>query len=73
MHAKRFFQQLQGGNVEITAAYPSKFGDTAVNLEAAAEGEHEEWAELYPAFGKVADEEGFGAVGTLFRRWPRRK
>lgn len=68
MHAKRYFQLLQGFDVEIQAMYPSRFGDTAVNLEAAAAGEHEEWADLYPAFGKVADEEGFSAAGTLFRQ-----
>jgi len=36
MHAKRYFELLEGGDVEITAGYPSKIGSTAVNLEAAA-------------------------------------
>jgi len=67
IHAKRFFQQLQGFDVEIAASYPSKFGDTVANLETAAAGEHEEWSDLYPAFSKVAEEEGFGAPAALFR------
>ena len=67
MHAKRYFQQLKGFDVQITAPYPTRFGDTVVNLEAAAAGEHEEWADLYPAFAKVAEEEGFGTEAALFR------
>jgi len=67
MHAKRFFQALKGFDVEITATFPSKFGDTILNLEKAAAGEHEEWAELYPAFAKVAEEEGFGLEAALFK------
>jgi len=68
MHAKRYFDLLEGRDVEITAAYPTRIGNTAVNLEAAAAGEHEEWAHLYPAFGKVAEEEGFRAAATMFFR-----
>lgn len=66
IHAKRFFELLEGGDVEITATYPTRIGDTAVNLEAAAAGEHEEWAHLYPSFGKIAEEEGFKAAATIF-------
>jgi len=39
-----------------------------VNLEAAAAGEHEEWTNIYPTFGKIAEEEGFAAAATIFRR-----
>ena len=47
-HAKRFFQFLEGGMVEITASYPAgKIGTTKENLKAAAEGEHEEWNDIY--------------------------
>jgi rubrerythrin len=66
-HAHLYFKCLEGRPVEITAAYPSRIGDTLVNLEAAAEGEKEEWSVLYPGFGKVADEEGFPAAATYFR------
>ena len=52
-HAKRFFKFLEGGMVEITASYPAGvIGTTAENLAAAAAGENEEWAELYPEFDK---------------------
>ena len=67
-HAKRFFKFLEGGMVEITAAYPAGIiGDTAANLEAAAAGENEEWEVLYPQFAAIADEEGFPAVAAAFR------
>jgi rubrerythrin len=68
-HAKRFFSFLEGGDVEITATYPAgKVGTTAENLAAAAGGEHEEWTELYPAFAKIAREEGFPAVAAVFEK-----
>ncbi len=66
-HAKRFFSQLQGGGVEITATYPAGVvGKTLENLKAAAMGEHEEWTDLYPGFAKVAREEGLEGVAKLF-------
>ena len=47
-HAKIFFKYLEGGEVEITAAYPAGvIGDTKSNLEAAAAGENMEWTTLY--------------------------
>lgn len=68
MHAKRFFSFLEGGMLEITASYPAgKTGTTGDNLAAAAAGEHEEWSELYPAFAKIAEEEGFKEVATAFK------
>ena len=67
-HAKRFFKFLEGGMVEITAAYPAGIiGSTMENLKASAEGENEEWTELYPAFAKIAEEEGFKEVATAFK------
>lgn len=67
-HAKRFFNFLEGGMVEITASYPAgRTGDTKENLSAAAEGEHEEWSDLYPSFAKTAEEEGFKNIATAFR------
>jgi rubrerythrin len=68
-HAKRFFKFLEGGTVEIVAAFPAgRIGTTAENLEAAAGGEHEEWSDLYPAFAATAREEGFPAIATAFER-----
>ncbi len=67
-HAKRFFKFLEGRPVEITATYPAgKIGTTLENLKAAAEGENEEWTELYPEFARIADEEGFKEVAVAFR------
>ena len=68
-HAKVFFRYLDNGDaVEITAMYPAgKEGTTAENLRAAAMGEHEEWADLYPEFAKVAEQEGFKDVATSFK------
>jgi rubrerythrin len=66
-HAKRFFSFLEGGVVEITAGYPAgKTGDTAANLAAAAGGEHEEWAEIYPRFAQTAKEEGLPEIAAAF-------
>jgi len=68
VHAKTFFKFLEGGMVEITAAYPAgKIGTTIENLIAAAEGEHEEWTELYPEFERIAREEGFKEVAVAFK------
>jgi rubrerythrin len=68
-HAKVYFKHLEGGLVEITATYPAgKIGATAENLLAAAEGENEEWTNLYPAFGDVAESEGFKDVANSFRQ-----
>jgi rubrerythrin len=67
-HAKRFFKFLEGGPVEITAAYPAgKIGTTKENLKAAAEGEHEEWTDLYPHFAEVAQKEGFPEIATAYK------
>jgi len=67
-HARRFFNFLEGGMVEITASYPAgKTADTKENLVNAAAGEHEEWNILYPEFAKVAEEEGFKNISTAFK------
>ena len=68
-HAKRFFKFLEGGCVEVTASFPAGVvGTTAENLKAAADGENEEWTELYPAFAEKAKEEGFPAVAMVFEK-----
>lgn len=72
-HAKRFFKFLNEGGlagetVEITADFPVTLGDTKVNLLAAANGENEEWEDLYPKFADVADAEGFPAIAVAFRK-----
>jgi len=66
-HAGRLFKQLQGGDVEIQAAFPAGvIGTTAENLKAAAGGENHEWTEMYPSFAKTAREEGFDDIADMF-------
>ncbi|QUI22004.1 rubrerythrin family protein [Vallitalea pronyensis] len=71
-HAERFFKFLKETYkheaINITADFPVTLGNTMDNLLAAAEGEHEEWDDLYPAFAKVAREEGFDAIATVFEK-----
>ena len=66
-HAKRFFKFLEGGDLEIMAAYPGgKIGTTSENLLAAATGEQEEHTKLYPSFAAVAKEEGFTEIAAVW-------
>jgi rubrerythrin len=66
-HAKRLFKLLEGGEVEVTAAFPAgTIGSTADNLKAAAGGEHYEWTEMYPGFAKTAREEDLEAAAVVF-------
>ena len=67
-HARQFFSLLEGGMVEITAAYPAGVvGDTAKNLAEAAAGEREEWGVHYENFAKTAQEEGFPHIANTFK------
>jgi len=67
-HAKRLFKFLEGGEVEITAAYPAgKIGTTVENLTESAAGEHYEHTIMYPEFAHIADEEGFEEIAVVFR------
>lgn len=74
-HAKKFLKwaicYTEGENprmVDINASYPLAYSetDTLSNLKSAAEGEHEEWTELYNNFGDIAKEEGFPEIGHTF-------
>ena len=66
-HAKRFFKFLEGGDAEVSAAFPAGvIGSTSENLKAAAGGENYEWTTMYPGFAKVAREEGFDAVALVY-------
>lgn len=67
-HAKVFFKHLEGGDLEITAAYPAgSIRGTRENLEHAAAGENLEWTTLYADFEKIAMEEGLPEVAESFR------
>ena len=54
-HAKLWFKALGG------------LGDTAANLQSAAEGENFEWTDMYDRMAKEADEEGFHELAAQFR------
>ena len=55
-HAKMWFKELNGGEIPTTTE----------NLLAAAEGENDEWTDVYAEFAKVAREEGFDALAYKF-------
>ena len=66
-HAKRLFKLLQGGEVEITGAFPAgTIATTMENLKESAAGENYEYTEMYPGFAKIATEEGFGDIADIF-------
>lgn len=54
-HAKMWFRELGG------------IGDTAYNLESAAEGENYEWTDMYAGFAETAQKEGFLELAAKFR------
>ena len=68
-HAKRFFKYFEGGVATIhNASYPAGvISNTENNLIAAAEGERDEWENLYSAFAEIASAEGFQKVALTFR------
>ena len=72
VHARRFFEELNKrgeklDNIELDAGYPFHSGDLGESLRLAAEDEHKEHAEIYPAFAKDAEEEGFKDIAALFK------
>ena len=54
-HAKLWFKALGG------------IGDTAENLLHAAQGENDEWTDMYARMAREADEEGFHELAEQFR------
>lgn len=68
-HAKRFFKFLEGGEVEVVAAFPAGvIGTTEQNLTEAAAGENHETRQMYPDFASVAEQEGFKEIAAVFRK-----
>ena len=53
-HAKLWFKLIHG------------IGSTAENLADAAQGENDEWTDMYPRMAKEAREEGFDDIAALF-------
>jgi rubrerythrin len=67
-HAKRLFKLLEGGEVEVAAAFPAGvIGTTLDNLKEAAGGENYEYTDMYPGFAKIAIEEGFEEIAEIFK------
>lgn len=65
-HAKRLFKFLEGGDVEIVAAFPAGIiADTHSNLIHAAAGENHEHTIMYPEFASIARAEGFPEIATV--------
>lgn len=68
-HAKVFFKLLEGGEAEITGAFPAGvIGDTRANLKEAADGEMFENTKLYPGFAAIAEAEGFADIAHTFNK-----
>lgn len=66
-HGKRFFKFLEGGELTIETAFPAGIIQTTeLNLLAAAAGERHEYEDLYPAFAKIAREEGFEDIAKTW-------
>jgi len=65
-HAKRLFKFLEGGEVEIVAAFPAGvIGSTIDNLKEAAAGERHEYSKMYPDFARIALMEGFNEIADV--------
>lgn len=75
LHAKEFYKYILSAfdegeyvHMPVNAEYPVSQGNTYQNLIAAAKGEHEEFADLYQAFGDIAKEEGFEEICFKFHK-----
>lgn len=69
-HAERFYdllRSLSGETIHIDGTYPIDQQDSLSGLLRAAEhNEHEEYADVYQAFGDTAKEEGFHEAASAF-------
>ncbi len=71
-HAKIFYKhivELLGdlpAELSVVSTYPVEFRSTADNLVAAAQGENDEWTDLYPKAAQEAKEEGYDAVARSY-------
>ena len=70
-HAKVFYEILKesaGQMINIEADFPADvYTDLRQLLEASANGEEREYAEVYPDFARIAAEEGFADISRTFR------
>ena len=70
-HAKVFYDHLieKGceGVIHVDSGYPLSVGSTAENLKAAADGEYEEFIDLYKQAAIDAEEEGYDDIAESFQ------
>lgn len=73
VHAEEFLEKLKKfsngseDNIDIDAGYPYNIGNTAQNLQFAADGELDEHQNAYPAFAQTAIDEGFHEIAQLWK------
>jgi len=74
-HAKRLFEHIQelkrvlenNKEINVDATAPTIYGTTRENLQAAIDGEHYEYSEMYPEFAKIAEEEDLSKIAERLR------
>ena len=70
-HAKIFYELLKdsaGKNIEITAGYPADvYDDIQKLLDSSVHNESEEFESVYPAFARIAQEEGFAKAAAKLK------
>ena len=76
VHAEEFLEQLRelGGcaeNIQVDGGYPFQLDSTVENLAYAAEGEKQEYEEVYPAFAEIARREGYKDAARLWMQIAR--
>lgn len=72
LHATQFFNKIiektgSRENVAFDAGYPFHMGTLEEGLKFAAQDEHNETEDIYPAFALTAQKEGFEDVAALFK------
>lgn len=70
-HAERFYgllKELSGTTIQIDGGYPvDHYVDVVKLLKSSQHNEMEEFEDVYPAFARVAKEEGFEEAAFVFR------
>jgi rubrerythrin len=73
-HAKVYWDLIaektngKNDNIEICAGYPFKSGNLGELLKFARDAERSENTSVYPAFAKIAEDEGFMDVAETFKK-----
>ncbi len=72
IEAAELFRKMANNEIEHAKLWCKNLEDfskdTVSNLKIAAGNENQEWKEMYPQNSKVAAEEGFHEIATLFER-----